>query len=189
MRPSPLLAVVAALGCAAHRASLRQGPAGERRAIVRAARSLLGAREITLRGRRLPSDCWALPVAAYGRSGLALGGGNAEGLYADARAAGRLREAGRPRPGDLLFLRIPPQAPVAGAPVVHVGIVGEVALDGTLLVYQRMAHGVVAYHLNPGHPKEPFAPEGRAWNDPIATGPGVRRPAGELYAGYASLVE
>ncbi|MHB1846213.1 MAG: C40 family peptidase [Deltaproteobacteria bacterium] len=190
-RVSPLALALAwsvSLGCAGGRAGLRGGhsAAFERSAVVRAARSLLGARDLRLDGRPLPPDCWSLPVVAYGRSGLMLGGGDARGLFEGARAAGRLRRDGRPRPGDLLFTET---GRAAGPTEIHVGLVGAVDPDGTLLVYQRMARGVIAYHLNPGHPTERVAPEShRPWNDPIAVAPGQRRSAGELYAGFASFL-
>ncbi|MHB8418335.1 MAG: hypothetical protein ACYDCL_09680 [Myxococcales bacterium] len=174
--------------CAAGRTAVRReaGPAQIRAEVVRSAHALLGRRRLTAAGHELPQDCWALPVAAYARSGLALGGGDALGLYRAAAGLGRLYSGRRPRPGDLVFLEADPASPRGD---VHVGLVAMVDGDGTVVVYQRMARGVVAYRMNAAHPDDPVAPgTGRPWNDRIAAGGGQSRLAGQLFAGYAAFL-
>lgn len=170
-------------GCSGVRLAGGAGPPGElRAAVVRTARSLLGQRRLEIGHRALPPDCWALPVAAYGAHGLLLGGGDAQGLRSAAQAAGRLKREGRPRAGDLVFLREGPE--------VHVGLVERVDSEGTLVVLQRMARGVVAYRLNFEHPSQATSPDGRRpWNDRLeGPGRGESRLAGELYSGYAAFL-
>ncbi len=213
---APLLLCLLCLlcACAAGRAERRaDGPAQLRAAVVRSARGFLGERRLTVGGRPLPADCWSLPVAAYARSGLALGGGDALGLYHAAADLGRLYSGRQPRPGDLVFTRasaerretarpaIAPGAEASGAGCpgcsprppspadVHVGVIGEVERDGTVVVYQRMARGVVAYRMNAAHPDDPVEPgTRRPWNDRIAAGHGQSRLAGQLFAAYASFL-
>ncbi len=185
-----LLLVVSALsGCAGAGATLRSANRGTprevRASVVLAAQRLVGQRRITLGGRALPADCWSLPVAAYARNGLSLGGGNALGLYRAAQGVGRLYRDRLPRPGDLVFTEAQ-----AGHPKdVHVGLVGAVDDDGTVLVYQRMARGVVTYRMNAAHPDTALSPATRRpWNDRIAAGKGQTRLAGQLFAAYASFL-
>jgi hypothetical protein len=197
MRPfrSALLGLCLAFGpgpvvaCAGVRPGL--GTASERKprevraAVVRSAQRLLGQRQITLRGRALPADCWSLPVAAYAHNGLSLGGGNALGLYRAAAGVGRLYRDRLPRPGDLVFL----DARAGRAADVHVGLIGQVEADGTVVVYQRMARGVVSYRMNAAHPDTALSPDTRRpWNDRIAAGGGETRLAGQLFAAYASFL-
>jgi hypothetical protein len=190
LRTTWLALSLALVGCATARPDLRtaadRSPREVRAAVVRDAQRLLGQRRITYSGRALPADCWSLPVAAYAHSGLALGGGNALGLYRAAAGVGRLYRDRLPRPGDIVFLN---DRASARAGDVHVGIVGEVDDDGTVLVYQRMARGVVSYRMNAAHPDTAVSPETRRpWNDRIAAGGGETRLAGQLFAAYASFL-
>ncbi|HUB06404.1 MAG TPA: CHAP domain-containing protein [Myxococcales bacterium] len=188
MRPlAASLALPLCCACAASGVALRReaSPAQVRAQVVRSARSFLGEKRLTVAGRALPPDCWALPVAAYARSGLALGGGDALGLYRAAAGLGRLYSGRRPKPGDLVFLEADPGSARSD---VHVGLVGSVDDDGTVTVYQRMARGVIAYRMNAAHPDDPVAPgSGRPWNDRIASG-GQSRLAGQLFAAYAAFL-
>jgi hypothetical protein len=202
MRRLLLLVCLATLplwGCAGARSSSRAtgeaAPRDVRAAVVRTAQRFVGQRRITVGGRALPADCWALPVAAYARNGLSLGGGNALGLYRAAAGVGRLYRDRPPRPGDLVFTSAGPTrgqsktSPAGVGPDFHVGLVGEVDEDGTVLVYQRMARGVVTYRMNAGHPDTALSPATRRpWNDRIAAGPGETRLAGQLFAAYASFL-
>ncbi len=179
MRSPCLAALLLLAGCAGGRPDVR--PEQARAEIVRSARAWLGRSKLTYRGRTLPADCWALPAAASARGGGALTGGGSDGLNRFAARGGRLYSGRAPLPGDLVFLD-------GGAGRLHVGIVGEVQPDGTVLVYQRMARGVVAYHMNAAHPDDEAAPgSGRPWNDRIAAAGGSRL-AGQLFAGYAAVL-
>ncbi len=183
----PLLPLAIAVGgCASVRAIARspRTPDQLRADVVHTARAWLGERRLSLRGRPLPADCWSLPVAAYGRNGMALGGADAEGLYRAARDLGRLLRSRQPQPGDLVFV-----ADAQGGRNLHVGLVAEVETDGTVTVYQRMARGIVAYRMNARHPDEPTSPgSGRRWNDSFASRSGPPKLAGQLFHGYAAFL-
>jgi hypothetical protein len=186
MRSLSLMMCLCFVGCAGVRPA---GTRDVRSAVVRSAQRLLGEREITLDGRALPADCWSLPVAAYARSGRSLGGGNAWGLYRAAAGVGKLYRDRRPRPGDLVFTEASEAHQPRGEDV-HVGLVGDVDEDGTVLVYQRMARGVVSYRMNLAHPDTALSPAThRPWNDRIAAGPGVPKLAGQLFTAYASFLD
>ena len=65
---------------------------------------------------------------------------------------------------------------------------GRVERDGTVTVYQRMAHGVEAYRMNISHPHDGFGAARQPWNDSIAAGNGDTAPAGALFTAYASIL-
>jgi hypothetical protein len=67
--------------------------------------------------------------------------------------------------------------------------VGEVDDDGTVVIYQRMARGVVSYRMNAAHPDTALSPATRRpWNDRIGAGRGETRLAGQLFAAFASFL-
>ncbi len=157
---------------------------GLRKRVAQTARDLLGQRQLTLDGRDLPADCLSLPRAAYGRNGFDLAAQTPSALYQKVRREGHWFTKGSPRSGDLVFTRDSDRAHT-----LHVGLVGSIESDGTVVVLQRMARGVTAYRMNPVHPHDERAPGGsaRSWNDTVASN-GEGAPAGALFSGYASLL-
>jgi len=154
-----------------------------RQRVAQSARDLLGPRQLTLDGHDLPADCLSLPRAAYGRNGFDLSAQTPAALYQKVRREGHWFTQGTPRSGDLVFTRDSDRARS-----LHVGLVGGVESDGTVVVLQRMARGVTAYRMNPRHPHDEHAPgDLRSWNDTVASN-GEGAPAGALFSGYASLL-
>ena len=183
VRPAFFMALTLSAACASvtRRPSAAESPLRTR--VVETARGLVGQRNLSLDGKALPADCLSLPRAAYGANGLELGAGTASALYQKVRQDGHWFSRGAPRRGDLVFLR-DSDRPRA----FHVGLVGGVEPDGTVVVLQRMARGVIAYRMNPRHPHDEHAPgAARSWNDTIAAH-GDGAPAGALFSGYASLL-
>jgi hypothetical protein len=160
----------------------RDTPPDLRGEVIRSATGLIGQRQLTLKGNLLPADCFALPRAAFGEHGIELGANTALGLYRKLQREGHTF-AGTPQRGDLVFLR-----DVGRENAVHVGLVGRVDHDGTVTVYQRMAHGVEAYRMNPAHPHDGSGDDHHPWNDSIAAGNGDTAPAGALFAAYGSVL-
>jgi hypothetical protein len=179
--------VVFVAGCA----SVPRHPIAEgsplRNRVAQTARELVGQRQLRLGSETLPADCFSLPRAAYGQNGVELGASTPAGLYRKVRREGHWFASGTPRPADLVFLRDADRSRT-----LHVGLVGGVESDGTVIVLQRMSRGVEAYRMNPRHPHDRTPPSGkRPWNDTIASGgaaDGPAAPAGALFSGYASLL-
>jgi hypothetical protein len=171
-----------ALLLAACAAPQRPAPADLRSEVLRSATDLIGQRQLTLNGDLLPADCLSLPRVAFGEHGIALGASSAAGLYRKLQREGHVF-AGTPQRGDLVFMR-----DLGHESTVHVGLVGRVDHDGTVTVYQRMAHGVEAYRMNVAHPHDGLGGDRRPWNDSIAAGNGDTAPAGALFTAYASIL-
>jgi hypothetical protein len=178
-------ALLSLLALGAGCASVPRRPIAEasplRNRVAQTARDLVGQRQLTLGGHPLPADCLSLPRAAYGMNGVELSASTPAGLYRKARRDGHWFASGTPRPADLVFLRDADRS----RPL-------HVESDGTVIVLERMARGVEAYRMNPGHPHDRNPPRGsRLWNDTIAAGGASARaaaPAGALFSGYASLL-
>jgi len=180
-------------------AALHVGPAARERA-VSAARSLVGSREIVLRGKRYPSDCTGLVLAVYGPLGLDLldsaqaGDNGVTAIYRFAREHGRIYEGGWPLPGDLVFFRDTYDQNRDGRAndgLTHVGIVEGFAPDGTVTVIHRVRRGVVRYHMNLAHRELHLSPgSDRALNDYLRAPGGGRGPllTGQLFAAYATVL-
>ena len=184
------LFLAAASACASVPRASRETPLRTR--VTQAARDLVGHDNLSLDGQALPADCFSLPRAAYGQNGVDLGARTPAALYRKARREGHWFASGTPRRGDVVFLRDSDEART-----LHVGLVGGIEPDGTVIVLQRMARGVTAYRMNPRHPHDQHSPRGsRAWNDTIASGEAgasaasgsQAAPAGALFSGYASLL-
>lgn len=150
--------------------------------VVHSATELIGQRQLMLNGRLLPSDCIALPRAAFGEHGVQLGANSAGSLYRKLQRERRVFQ-GTPRRGDSVFTH-----EFGRDEALHVGLVGRVDADGTVTVYQRMAHGVEAYRMNPAHPHDGLGGGQKPWNDSIAAGNGETAPAGALFQAFGSLL-
>lgn len=153
------------------------------RRAVEAARSLLGAREITLGGVRYGDTCGALVRAAHDEAGAPLPAAatDAPALLAHARARGVVRRS-RPAPGDLVFLAERP-----GGPAEHVGLVESVSGDGVAWVLHLTDQGVARFRVDVARAWKLRSETGRVVNDELVVG-GGRLPAGRIVVGFATLL-
>jgi len=173
-RPSPA-PVQARRPPTAHDAAVRRA--------VETASSLVGQREIVVRGVRWGDGCAALVRAALAEAGAPLPARalDARTIQAYARERGAVRRS-RPAPGDLVFLADRP-----GGPAEHVGLVESVGADGTALVLHRTDQGVLRVRVNGAQPWKLKADTGRAVNDLLVVG-GGRVAAGRLLVAYATVL-
>jgi hypothetical protein len=166
---------------------------------VKTARGLVGASRMVVGSRRYHDDCTGLVRAAYGELGVDLmseatsGDNGVTAIYRFASRHGRIFDAGRPLPGDLVFFRETYDRNRDGRDndgLTHVGLVDDVEADGTVVIIHRVARGVVRYRMNLGHPDMALSTDGHRWNDWLRSpSPGAKpRLTGQLFAGYATLL-
>ncbi len=149
------------------------------------ASSLVGRRTVVLDGVDYGSDCAALVRAAFASAGHPLppDARDAPAVYALAARRGALSASRRPRPGDLLFLSDRPAGPPA-----HVGIVVRSEPDGTVVLVQRVARGVLRVRVNLAYPEQPTDPStGKHINDTLVVGTRAV-PAGSLVVGVSDML-
>ncbi len=184
---------------AARHESVRLAPGG-REAVLATARSLVGQSRLVVKGRKYPSDCIGLVLAAYGQVGItfkgsALAGDNGvTSLYRYAQTQGRVYTRGRPVPGDVVFFRETYDQNRDGRRndgLTHVGLVDAVDADGTVTVIHRVKRGVVRYRMNVA--RKDVARDSRTGaviNDVLRPpGPGRRQVlTGQLFVAYGSLL-
>ncbi|MGA9522568.1 MAG: CHAP domain-containing protein, partial [Myxococcaceae bacterium] len=168
--------------------------------VVSLARGLVGKPKVVVGGRTWPSDCTGLVRAAFSSLGMDLldaaraGDNSVTAIYRFARERGRVFEAGRPMPGDLVFFRETYDLNRDGRlndGLTHIGIVEDVDAEGTVTVIHRVARGVVRYRMNLANPDVRRDPAtGRVFNDALRhAGPGRSEVlTGQLFAGYATLL-
>ncbi len=176
------------------------GPDEARAKVVAVARRFVGKPKVAVSGRTWPADCTGIVRAAFSSLGLDLldearAGDNAvTAIYRFAQERGRVFEAGRPMPGDLVFFRETYDLNRDGRlndGLTHIGIVEDVDAEGTVTVIHRVARGVVRYRMNLANPDVRRDPaSGRVYNDALRhAGPGRREVlTGQLFAGYATLL-
>ena len=162
------------------------------------AREYLGRKVIVAEGRRFPDECTGLVRAVYAAHGVDLfaeAEQDDSGVMAIWRYARRhgLLHRDHPQPGDLVFFSETYDRNRDGRPndgLTHVGIVDRVEPDGTVRVIHRVARGVVSYRMNVDHPTERADAHGQVLNDwlRMGKGPASSKFAGELFAGYGSIV-
>ncbi|WP_164019522.1 CHAP domain-containing protein [Pyxidicoccus trucidator] len=171
-----------------------------RETVLATARALVGKQQVTLNGRKYPSDCTGLIEGVYAQAGVTFkgtlkpGDNGVTALYRHARAKGRVFTEGRPVPGDLVFFRETYDQNRDGRRndgLTHVGIVDDVAADGTVTVIHRVRRGVVRYRMNLDRPHLPRDPKtGQALND-FLRHPGPNREpvlTGQLFSSYGSVL-
>jgi hypothetical protein len=177
LRPTSVhLAIAVALAFAATTCATAPKPRGERdvpterpaptgatdaiRAELGAgARSLLGATELVVKGRRFTWDCTGTVLAIYWYAGIDLAsdfghyaGGGVSRLYRTLKDASLLYTTREPILGDLVFWDDTYDADGDGAwddPLTHVGMVMETAGDGTIsYVHLNYRKGIVIEQMN-----------------------------------------
>jgi hypothetical protein len=123
------------------------------------ARSLLGATELVVKGRRFTWDCTGTVLAIYWYAGIDLArnfgrytGGGVSRLYHTLQDAALLYTTREPILGDLVFWDDTYDADGDGAwddPLTHVGMVMETAADGTIsYVHLNYRKGIVIEQMN-----------------------------------------
>lgn len=181
--------------------SARTAPAASpRETVLATARALVGKQQVVLNGRKYPADCTGLIEGVYAQAGLTFrgtlkpGDNGVTALYRHARARGRVYTEGRPLPGDLVFFRETYDQNRDGRRndgLTHVGIVDDVAADGTVTVIHRVRRGVVRYRMNLARPQLARNPKtGEVLND-LLRHPGPHREpvlTGQLFSSYGSVL-
>ena len=115
-------------------------------------------------------------------------------IFRYAQQHGRVYEAGRPMPGDLVFFRETYDLNRDGRHndgLTHIGLVEDVDARGTVTVIHRVARGVVRYRMNLATPDVRKDPDtGQVVNDSLRSpGPSRRELlTGQLFAGYATIL-
>jgi hypothetical protein len=123
------------------------------------ARSVLGAAELVVNGRRFSWDCTGTVLAIYWYAGIDLArdfgryaGGGVTRLYRTLQDASLLYTTSEPVLGDLVFWDDTYDADGDGRwddPLTHVGMVMETAADGTIsYVHLNYRKGIVIEHMN-----------------------------------------
>jgi hypothetical protein len=123
------------------------------------ARSVLGATELVVNGRRFARDCTGTVLAIYWYAGIDLArdfgrysGGGVTRLYRTLKDASLLYTTREPILGDLVFWDDTYDADGDGAwddPLTHVGMVMETAADGAIsYVHLNYRTGIVIERMN-----------------------------------------
>ena len=181
-------------------AAQRAPPPGAREDVLAAARRLVGSKQVRVGGKTWPADCTGFVEAVYAQAGVSFRGAAKAGdngvtaFYRYASAQGRVYTKGKPRPGDLVFFRETYDRNKDGRRndgLTHVGLVDEVATDGTVVVIHRVSRGVVRYRMNLAKPslrKDPRT--GVVLNDMLRVPKGKKMPVltGQLFAAYGSVL-
>lgn len=185
----------------APRKKVRPPPPGAKREDVLAtARELVGSRKVKVAGRSWPDDCTGFVEGVYARAGVSFRGAGVAGdngvtaLYRYTRDHGRVFTRGKPKPGDLVFFRETYDQNRDGRRndgLTHVGLVDEVASDGTVVVIHRVKRGVVRYRMNLAKPSLRRDPRtGEVLNDMLRVPGAGKMPVltGQLFASYGSVL-
>ena len=174
-------------------------------AVVESARKLVGSKQVYVSGKTYRSDCSGLVGGVFSAHGVELKHSPnptprqsaAQSMYLGASEHYRVYRKGRPRPGDIVFFENTYDANRDGRvndAVTHVGLVEEVAEDGTVTILHFASGRVKRGRMNlakPGTHRSPTS--GAVWNDFLrrkrADDPkAVRYMTGELFVGYAAVL-
>ncbi len=161
--------------------------------LVAAATDMIGASGASLNGRSFRPDCSGFVEAIFSVAGYDLSPQNpAQNQNGVALIHRYVLELGglharHPLPGDLVFFD-ETHGP-RGARLTHVGLVESVEPDGTVIFLHHMQGRVVRGRLNRLNPGLHIDPNtGKVLNDYLRRGSSGRRLAGELFAGYGTVV-
>jgi hypothetical protein len=175
-------------------------PTASRENVLATARDLVGSRKVKVAGRTWPDDCTGFVEGVYARAGVSFRGSGVAGdngvtaIYRYARDHGRVFTRGKPKPGDLVFFRETYDQNRDGRRndgLTHVGLVDEVASDGTVVVIHRVKRGVVRYRMNLAKPSLRRDPRtGEVLNDMLRVPGATKMPVltGQLFASYGSVL-
>jgi hypothetical protein len=171
-----------------------------RQKLVEGAQSLLGKRELVVRGRKFNWDCTGTVLAIYWYAGMDLArdfgkfrGNGVSRLYKSLEREDLLYSTPYPVPGDLVFWDNTLDENGDGVwndPLTHVGMVMSTDQDGTVsYVHLHVRKGIVVDRMNlfrPDEQKESHWGQVRIINSPLRMAqPGKPHPpqwlAGQLY--------
>ena len=164
-----------------------------RNRVIAVASGMHGRSSPSVGGRGFRSDCSGFAQAAYHSIGIDLyseGGAPGENgvviIHRYVNRHGRLH-TGTPTPGDLVFFDGTHGLPRSR--LTHIGIVEKVERDGTVVFLHHMQGRVVRGRMNRGSPSTHRNPvTGQVINDFLRRGGSGQRLAGELFAGYGTVV-
>jgi hypothetical protein len=211
------IALVTLVGCATPPAERLRAPAQEARpccrsvepasnesAIVRTAAKLVGAKTITVNGRRIAYDCAGVIRAVYLKHGIDLYDGepsdpDANGvriIHEHIRQQGTFHQGPVVHPGDLVFFDNTWDYNGDGKvndPLTHIGIVERQEPNGTVIFISRVAGAIARYRMNLGLPHVHKAVDGRVLNDylrrkDVSDPAKTRYLTGELFTQFATRV-
>lgn len=181
-------------------------PERGRALVVERARAMLSGRgePYQAHGKAVKKDCSGLVMAAYAAAGVPLdaylpadsrkGESLVARLYRGLAQLGRIHTHKVPEIGDLVFFDNTfdrNRDGRANDPLTHVGIVESVKADGTVIVIHHARGGALRTRLNLFHPEMRRDPKtGQALNHYLrfADGQKKKRLAGELFAGFATVI-
>jgi len=141
------------------RATKDPGIVALRAKLTEGARSVLGKKELVVRGKRFSYDCTGTVLAIYWYAGIDLGrdlgrfsGNGVTRLYKTLERENLLYSATTPLSGDIIFWDNTYDADGNGAwddPLTHVGMVMSVDDDGTVAyIHQHVRNGIAIEHMN-----------------------------------------
>lgn len=181
-------------------------PERGRALVVEKARAMLSGRGEPYRvdGKVVKKDCSGLVMAAYSAAGIPLdaylsvdsrkGESLVAQLFHGLVQRGMVHTHKVPEVGDIVFFDNTfdrNRDGRANDPLTHVGIVESVKADGTVIVIHHARGGALRTRLNLFHPERRRDPKtGQALNHYLrfADGKKKKRLAGELFAGFATVI-
>ena len=127
--------------------------------LAEGARSVVGKKELVVRGRRFTMDCTGVVLAVYWYAGIDLardfakyGGNGVTRIYKTLEKEGLLYDSSHPLVGDVIFWDNTYDRDGNRKwddPLTHVGMVTEVSRDGTVAyVHHNVRTGIVIEHMN-----------------------------------------
>ena len=131
--------------------------------LAEGAGSIVGAKELAVRGRRFSMDCTGVVLAVHWYAGIDLArdfgrysGGGVSRIFRSLEREGLLYDTTRPLVGDIVFWDNTYDADGDGEwddPLTHVGMVTEVSHDGTIsYIHYNVRTGIVIETMNLLHP-------------------------------------
>jgi peptidoglycan DL-endopeptidase CwlO len=172
---------------------------GDRERVASAAGSVVGKRELVVRGERFRFDCSGVTRGIYAQAGFSLGGqqqsdkeSDTSVLYRLVRTSGSLRKSD-PLVGDLVFFDDTYDRNRDGLrndPLSHVGVVESVLKDGTVIFVHHAAGGILRYRMNLAHPGTRRDAEGRVLNHFLrrAEGGEPAKTSAELFVAFGTVL-
>lgn len=168
----------------------------KRKTIVENAQTFLGRKYINVEGRRYNYDCSGFVLAVYHKSGIDILGkldpdrNLARSIYEYVQKDGIIYKGNVPKPGDIVFFSETLRS--GRRDLSHIGIVESSDPNGTVSFIHKSTRGIKRSFLNLATPS--VASE----NDTVANSylrrrrlsdpPGTKYLAGELFAGYGSII-
>jgi hypothetical protein len=134
-----------------------------REKLAEGAKSLLGKKQVIVRGRRFNNDCTGLVLAIYWYAGIDLAkdfnrftGGGVERIYKTLERENLLYSTSRPLVGDIIFWDNTyehEENPFRDNPLSHTGMVTGVDPDGTIsYIHYHITKGIIIEHMNLENP-------------------------------------